>query len=61
MTKSKYTAEQIKKAMDNAKASLEIEGLKVKKESEELVRKRLSGEISQEEFLEQAKKLATNS
>ena len=61
MTKSKYTAEQIKKAMDNAKASLEIEGLKVKKESEELVRKRLSGEISEEEFLEQAKKLATNS
>lgn len=61
MTKSKYTAEQIKKAMDNAKASLEIEGLKVKKKSEELVRKRLSGEISQEEFLEQAKKLATNS
>ncbi len=61
MTNSKYRAEQIKKAMANAKASIELEGLVVKKEHEELVRKRLSGEISEEEFLEQAKKLAMKS
>lgn len=44
--------------MKNAKASLEIEGLKEKKEYEELVRRKLSAEISLEYFLEQAQKLA---
>jgi hypothetical protein len=42
----------IKKAMENAKASIEIEGLKVTKESEELVYQRLNGNISEKEFLE---------
>ncbi|MCM3363764.1 antitoxin VbhA family protein [Niallia sp. Sow4_A1] len=61
MTNSKYTEEQIKKAMNNAKASLEIEGYIVKKEYEELVRKSLLGEISEEEFQECAKKLVLKS
>lgn len=61
MKNPKYTEEQINKAMNNAKTSIEIEGLKVRKGYEELVRKRLSGEISQVDFLEQVKKLAMNS
>jgi hypothetical protein len=40
MTNSKYTKEQITKAMKNAKVSLEIEGLKVTKEYEELVQRK---------------------
>jgi hypothetical protein len=39
----------IKRAMSNAKASLEIEGLTVTKEYEELVFERLKGTMSEEE------------
>jgi hypothetical protein len=50
--------EKLEKALRSAKASLEIEGLKVEDYHEELVRKKLKGEISEEEFLETAKKIA---
>lgn len=49
---------RIKNAMRNAKASLEVEGFEVNSEGSELVRKRLSNEITEEEFLKRAKDLA---
>ena len=47
----------IVKAMKNAKASLELSGFKVGEEHTELVRKDLAGELTNEEFLEEAKRL----
>jgi hypothetical protein len=49
---------EIKKAMANAKASIEIEGLKITKKSEDLVYERLIGNISEEEFLKRALEIA---
>jgi hypothetical protein len=49
---------EIKKAMANAKASIEIEGLKITKRSEDLVYERLIGNISEEEFLKRALEIA---
>ncbi|RSD26841.1 hypothetical protein [Mesobacillus subterraneus] len=51
-------ADQIQQAMKNAKAQLELSGNKVKVHHTELVRKVLSKEITNEEFLEEAKLLA---
>jgi hypothetical protein len=51
-------AESIEKAMRNAKASMELSGFKVKAEHTELVRKALEKEITNEEFLQEAKRLA---
>ncbi|MBT2721434.1 hypothetical protein [Bacillus sp. ISL-46] len=48
----------IEKAINNAKASLEIDGFIVRKEQEQMVLDRLSGKISEEEFLKKALKLA---
>jgi uncharacterized membrane protein len=50
---------EIKKAMANARASLEIEGLTVTKEAEELVFERLKGTISEEEFLRRVLEIVT--
>ncbi|WP_182102774.1 hypothetical protein [Niallia taxi] len=50
--------EKIEQAIKNSKASIEIEGYKVKPEYDDLVRKKLYGEISEEEFLRLALKLA---
>lgn len=50
----------IEQAMKNAKASLELSGFKIEDFHTELVRKVLTGEISQDEFLEEAKRLAQN-
>lgn len=50
----------IEQAMKNAKASLELSGFKIDDFHTELVRKVLTGEISQDEFLEEAKRLAQN-
>jgi hypothetical protein len=44
--------------MANAKASIEIEGLKITKKSEDLVYERLIGNISEEEFLKRALEIA---
>ncbi|WP_226086816.1 hypothetical protein [Mesobacillus sp. S13] len=51
-------ADAIEKAMKNAKASLEISGFKVTEENTELVRKALMKEMTNEEFLKEAKRLA---
>jgi hypothetical protein len=51
---------EIKKAMENAKASIEIEGMNVTKESEELVYQRLKGNISEKEFLERVLEIVTS-
>ncbi len=59
MTKS--NEEPIEKALRNAKASLEISGFNVTEKHEKLVRSRLNGEISEEEFLKKALELAKES
>lgn len=46
--------------MRNASASLEVEGLTVPEGGEELIRKKLRGEISHSEFLKQAAEVARN-
>ncbi|MBS8266503.1 hypothetical protein DYI25_18945 [Mesobacillus boroniphilus] len=51
-------AKSIEKAMRSAKASLELSGLKVEDKHTELVRKALAKEITNEEFLKEAKRLA---
>jgi hypothetical protein len=51
-------ADAIEKAMKNAKASLEISGFKVTEEHTDLVRKVLMEEMTNEEFLKEAKRLA---
>jgi len=50
---------RIAQAMKNAKASIEIEGLTISKKAEELVQQRLMGEITEAEFLEKVKNMAT--
>ena len=49
---------EIEKAIENARYSLEMDGYLVRKNHEELVRNKLRGEISEEEFLKQAKEIA---
>lgn len=51
-------AASIEQAMRNAKASLEISGFMVEDYHTELVRKVLTGEMTNEEFLKEAKRLA---
>lgn len=50
----------LEKAMRNASASPEVEGLTVPEGGEELIRKKLRGEISHSEFLKQAAEVARN-
>lgn len=59
MTKS--NEDPLEKALRNAKASLEISGFNVKEKHEKLVRLRINGEISEEEFLKKALELAKES
>ncbi|MBM6618753.1 hypothetical protein [Bacillus suaedaesalsae] len=47
----KQSEGSIKKAMRNAKASLEISGYSITNEHEALIKSKLKGEISEEEFL----------
>ncbi len=49
---------KIEQGMKQAKASLLLEGFEVKPEHDILVRSRLTGEISEEEFQQQALELA---
>ena len=51
-------ADELQKAMRNAKASLELSGFKVQERHTELVRKALAKEITNEEFLIEAKRMA---
>lgn len=49
---------KVEQALKNSKASIEIEGFVVKPEYDDLVRRRLLDEISKEEFIRIALKLA---
>lgn len=51
-------ANSIEQAMRNAKASLELSGFKVEEYHTELIRKVLAGELTNEEFLKEAKRLS---
>ena len=59
MTKS--NEEPIEKALSNAKASLKLSGFNVTEKHEKLVRSKLNGEISEEEFLKKAIEIAKES
>lgn len=52
--------ERIENAMKNARASLEIDGLSLTEAQIQLVRDRLKGKITEEEFLKKAYDMATN-
>lgn len=54
----KYTDEQIAKALEAAKATLAIEGLKMEERHKELAKSRLEGKITHEEFIQQAKEMS---
>lgn len=45
---------KVEEGVKYAKSSLEVEGFTVKEEHEELVKKRLNKEITEEEFIKQA-------
>lgn len=51
----------VKKSLEQAKASLAVEGMFLTEEEEALVLDRLQGKITQSEFLSQALKLAKKS
>jgi len=51
-------ASDIERAMKMAKANLAVEGLHVSAEGDELIRRKLRGELSHEEFLKRAAELA---
>jgi hypothetical protein len=48
----------IEKALQEAKATLAIEGLELTKEEEDLIRSRQQGDLTQEQFLEKALEIA---
>lgn len=52
--------QQIEEALGYAKATLEIEGRMLSPEGEELVRRRIRGEITHDEFLRLAQELAAS-
>jgi hypothetical protein len=54
----KRRSSDVEKAMKQADASLKIEGLEVSQEGDELIRKKLLGEITHEEFLKRAAEVA---
>lgn len=56
----KYSQQQLKNAILNAKASLEIEGLFLTHEEEQLLLERAEGKMSHSEFLARAKEIADN-
>jgi len=54
----KYSESDIEKAMKQAGASLAIEGLYVSHKGDELIRQKLRGDITKEEFLKRALEIA---
>lgn len=52
---SHHSNNRIDRAIANAKASVEMEGLQITEDMEKLVRRKLTGEISEREFLDLAK------
>jgi len=59
--KTRWSDSEIEQALKEAKASLAVEGLYTTSEEDELIRKKLRGEISHDEFLRRALELATKS
>lgn len=51
---AKDKMDKISKDLANAKASIEVEGVLITKEMEALVRRRLNGELSEAQFLQEA-------
>jgi hypothetical protein len=51
---AKDKMDKISRALSNANASVEIEGALITKEMGELVRRRLTGELSEAQFLQEA-------
>ncbi|SFQ86762.1 antitoxin VbhA family protein [Priestia endophytica] len=47
----------IDKAMENVKANFAVEGMEFSKQEEELIKRRKRGEITQEQFVEEVKRL----
>lgn len=54
----KFSEHEIEQAMKQAAANLAIEGLETTEEQDELIRKKLRGEISHDEFIQEALRLA---
>lgn len=52
------TVEGMDKAMEYAKATQAMEGLKVSEKQEKLILERMSGKITEKEFIEKARRLA---
>lgn len=50
--------ERIQEMLDAAKGNLAIEGIYLSQEEEELIKSKIRGEITHEEFLKKAKELA---
>lgn len=50
--------ESVEKAIRNARASMELSGFKITEKQENLIRSKLNGEISEEEFLRIALEMA---
>lgn len=55
-----FSEEQLKRKMEDVKASFRVEGIEIQEEDDALVLARIRGEISQEEFLKRAKEAAKN-
>jgi DNA-dependent RNA polymerase auxiliary subunit epsilon len=53
----KNNKKDIKKAIENTKASFAVEGLYLSSEEEKLIRKKVNGELSHIEFIQEVKKL----
>jgi|GEM_PF-1609924 len=56
----RYSQQQIRRALVNAKASLEIEGLFLTPQEERLLLDRAEGKMKYSEFLARAKEIAKN-
>ncbi|MGK5511922.1 antitoxin VbhA family protein [Brevibacillus formosus] len=57
---SQFSEEQLKRKMEDVKASFRVEGIEIQDDDDALVLARIRGEISQEEFLKRAKEAAKN-
>jgi disulfide oxidoreductase YuzD len=54
----KWTETELKRAMEEVKASFRVEGIELTEEHDKLVLERFTGKISHEEFIQRAKDAA---
>ena len=54
----KWTETELKRAMEEVKASFRVEGIELTEDDEKLVLARIKGHISHEEFIQRAKDAA---